>query len=238
MQDYWKTIYKQRMNEGTWLAKLMWGPNKKEEDLYRSTLTQSFKISFVHMQIIRSINILFLFTVMIGFFFITVKRGFYFLSFWAIATTFTAELLLFLSSGQNEIRRQKKESNMKVSRKYKGKLLWKWSIALYVSGWALSCASIISFVAIVSEDQICETVLRFGFEAWRSIFIIMSIFITPVALFIELIFNRIPVKFQHLLFPIGIFAIYVGSSAYLSAQMKEPVYGTNLNFKAFSPHRA
>ena len=47
MQDYWKTIYKQRMNEGTWLAKLMWGSNKNEEDLYRSTLTQSFKISFV-----------------------------------------------------------------------------------------------------------------------------------------------------------------------------------------------
>jgi hypothetical protein len=190
------------------------------------------------MQIIRSINILFLFTVLIGFFFITVKRGFYYLSFWAIVTTFTAELLLFVSSGQNEIRRQKKESNMKVSRKYKGKILWKWSIALYVSGWALTCASITSFLAIVSEDQICQTALRFGFDAWRSIFIIMSIFITPVTLTIELIFNRIPVKFQHLLFPLGIFAIYVGFSAYLSAQMNEPLYGTNLNFRPFSPHKA
>ena len=78
------------MNEGTWLAKLMWGPNKKEEDIYRNTLTQSFKISFVKMQIIRSINILILLTVMIGFFFITVKRGFYYLSFWAIVTAFTS----------------------------------------------------------------------------------------------------------------------------------------------------
>ena len=126
---------------------------------------------------------------------------------------------------------------MKVSRKYKGKLMWKWAIALYVSGWALSCASITSFVAIVSDDQICETVLRFGFDAWRSIFIIMSIFITPVTLVIELIFNRIPVKFQHLLFPIGIFAIYVGVSAFVSAQMKEPLYGKNLNYRDFKPHK-
>lgn len=66
----------------------------------------------------------------------------------------------------------------------------------------------------------------------------MSIFITPVTLIIELIFNRIPVKFQHLLFPLGIFAIYVGFSAYLSAQMNEPLYGTNLNFRAFRPHKA
>lgn len=126
---------------------------------------------------------------------------------------------------------------MKVSRKYNGKILWKWSIALYVSGWALSCASITSFVAIVSDDQICQTVLRFGFEGWRSIMIIMSVFVTPLTLIIELIFNRIPVKFQHLLFPISIYAIYVAVSSFLSVQMSEPLYGTNLNFRAFSPHK-
>lgn len=130
----------------------MWGEGKTEQDEYKETLTKSFKISFAKMQIIRLINCLMLLIVMIGFFFITVKRAFYYLSFWAIATTFIAELLLFVASGQNEIRRQKKENNEKISKKYKGKILWKWAIAMYISGWSLSIASLASFVTIVGED--------------------------------------------------------------------------------------
>ena len=152
MQDYWKTLYKERMNEGSCVTKFLWGKSKKEEERYRECLTHSFKISFAQMQIIRSINCFLLLISMILFFFITVKRAFYYLSFWAIAFSFVAQLLLFVSSGQNEIRRQKREKNMKISRKYKGKIMWKWGIGLYVVGFSLSIASISSFLAIVSDD--------------------------------------------------------------------------------------
>jgi hypothetical protein len=99
MQDYWKTLYKERKNEGSCFAKIYWGKNKKEEEQYRDTLTKSFKISFAKMQLIRSINCLLLLLVMILFFFITVKRAFYYLSFWALAATFLSQLFLFVSSG-------------------------------------------------------------------------------------------------------------------------------------------
>jgi hypothetical protein len=106
--------------------------------------------------------------------------------------------------------------NQKVSWKYRGKIVWKWGIGLYITGWALTCASITSFVAIIGDDQICETSLKFGFEIWRSMIITMSVFMTPVVLIMEIIFNRIPVKFVHIVFPIACFITYVGISAFLS----------------------
>jgi hypothetical protein len=41
----------------------------------------------------------------------------------------------------------------------------------------------------------CQTGLIFGMAIWRTIVIILSVFISPVALFLELLFNKIPVYF-------------------------------------------
>lgn len=103
MQEYWKTLYKEKKNEGSWFAKLMWGRTKDDEEIYRSTLADTFKVTFGQMQTIRIINCFLILLAMIGFFFITVKRAFYYLSFWATATTFTSLLFLFVSSGQIKV---------------------------------------------------------------------------------------------------------------------------------------
>jgi hypothetical protein len=122
-----------------------------------------------------------------------------------------------------------------VSRKYKGKILWKWGIGLYIAGFAMTVASIASFVSKVSDDQICQTVMTFGFDLWRPVTVLSSVFFTPFVLIIEVIFNRIPVKLQHILFPVGFFFAYVGLSALISSTMHEPVYGIHLMYSSFNP---
>jgi hypothetical protein len=58
----------------------------------------------------------------------------------------------------------------------------------------------------------------------------MSVFITPLALVVELSLNKIPVRFRHILVPAGLFFVYLAAACVLSALMDEPLYGKNLTF--------
>lgn len=71
--------------------------------------------------------------------------------------------------------------------------MWKVAVACYIMAWSFTFASISSFFLLLYKDQMCQTGLIFGMGIWRTIVIIMSVFITPVVLIIELMFNKIPV---------------------------------------------
>lgn len=62
------------------------------------------------------------FLVTVGFFFISVKRSFFYLSFWAITLTFIAQFLLFQASGfvRMELVKEKEyEKSLQVERMQK-----------------------------------------------------------------------------------------------------------------------
>jgi hypothetical protein len=84
----------------------------------------------------------------------------------------------------------------------------------------------------------CQINLQQGFALWRSIFSILSVFITCIVLTVELIFNDILIKIRHILLPILFFICYVGVSALQSSLMKEPVYGLNLSYSVFITNNA
>ncbi len=91
------------------------------------------------------------------------------------------------------IKTVKKSAAKKIKSKHKVRVMWKWGVACYILAWSFTFASISSFSLLLSKDQMCQTALIFGVGIWRTIVTIMSVFITPVALVIELLFNRIPI---------------------------------------------
>lgn len=112
--------------------------------------------------------------------------------------------------------------------------MWKWAISIYIVAWCLTFASISSFFYLLQRDQMCQTGLIFGMELWRTITIILSVFISPIALIIELLFNKIPIYFVHIFFSILSIFLYIGWTCVQSVLMKEPVYGQHLAYEAYN----
>jgi len=104
----------------------------------------------------------------------------------------------------------KKSSTKKISSKHKVRVMWKWAVAFYFIAWSFTFASITSFFSLLYRDQMCQTGLIFGMAIWRTIVIILSVFITPVALFLELLFNKIPIYFIQIILTLIYFCVYVG----------------------------
>ena len=126
---------------------------------------------------------------------------------------------------RKEGKKVKKSAAKKVSVKHKIREMWKWAAATYIMAWGFSIASIISFGSVLYADQMCQTALIYGTAIWRTIFIILSVFISPFALVIELFLNKIPIHLVQIFFTLTLFAVYVGWVALQSKLTKDTVYG-------------
>jgi hypothetical protein len=129
----------------------------------------------------------------------------------------------------------KKSSTKKISSKHKVRVMWKWAVAFYLIAWSFTFASITSFFSLLDQEQMCQTGLIFGMSIWRTIVIILSVFITPVALFLELLFNKIPIYFVQIFLTLIYFSIYVGWTALQSILMSDAVYGQHLSYRDYTP---
>jgi hypothetical protein len=129
----------------------------------------------------------------------------------------------------------KKSSTKKISSKHKVRVMWKWAVAFYLIAWSFTFASITSFFSLLDQEQMCQTGLIFGMSIWRTIVIILSVFITPVALFLELLFNKIPIYFVQIFLTLIYFSIYVGWTALQSILMDDAVYGQHLSYRDYTP---
>lgn len=96
MQDLWKLKLKARQLERNWFDRFLWG---EKEEQFAVRLAQSHHISFAKMQIVRMLVNMFVTSIWLICFYISVKRAFLFISFWSISLTFFAQLFLFWASG-------------------------------------------------------------------------------------------------------------------------------------------
>ena len=126
-KEYWKRKLAIKKKKRGCLNRFLWGSLKVQEKDFRETLADhSNWLTFAEMQTIRLVLIVLVMIPLIGFFFISVKRAFFYLSFWAIAITFLSLLLLFQSSGyvkmeqviieKNEIVKKENEEAKRLAR--------------------------------------------------------------------------------------------------------------------------
>jgi hypothetical protein len=66
------------------------------------------------------------------------------------------------------------------------------------------------FALLLGNDQMCQTAIRHGFGTWRSVVIVISVYISPLALTIEMIFNKLVIQIKHIFLPILCFLVYLG----------------------------
>lgn len=110
---------------------------------------------------------------------------------------------------------------------------WKWATAFYVTAWPFAVTQAVIFGAIVGNDQLCQTGITHGFNVWRTVFAILSVFAAPIALLVELIFNDLQILIRHIVLPLLGLVVYLGLSASLSVMMGEPIYGLHINYRSF-----
>lgn len=107
------------------------------------------------MQTVRLVMLTLVLLVLMVTFYISAKRSFLYLNFWALFLTFLGQFLLFWSSGTKimDIMRIQKciEKKIPVRRKRKSGM-WKWAIALYMIAGPLAAAQAISFAFRLSND--------------------------------------------------------------------------------------
>jgi hypothetical protein len=230
MQESWKVKLKARQLERNIFDKFLWGSENEESFAVR--LSESRHITFAKMQMVRLFMHFFVASSMLVCFYIGVKRAFLFINFWAVALTFFAQMFLFWASGYQIMEKVRAERGLPIKSKHKS-TVWKWGLAFYIMAWPFAVTQVVSFAAIFGTDQMCQTALKHGFASWRTVFTILSVFISPLALTIELLFNNLVIYARHIVLPLLCFAAYLGVAAGFSALLGEPVYGLHLSFHSF-----
>ena len=111
--------------------------------------------------------------------------------------------------------------------------LWKWGTAFYIIAWPLTVAQLLLFLIVVKEEFLCHIGLKHGFGAWRTVTIILTCLLTPLALIIESIYNNIIIKAKHIILPVFVTILYFWMAFIISSLLNETVYGLDLCFLKF-----
>ena len=119
-------------------------------------------ISFAVMQIIRLVQLILVFCVWCVTFYINVKRSIIYMNCWALTITFLALFCLFFSSGKQYILRTNERQLQKSKRMNFS--LWRYGVAFYAIALPFSAATMVWFLALVSNDQLCQTYNDFGYN--------------------------------------------------------------------------
>ncbi|TNV77115.1 hypothetical protein FGO68_gene6063 [Halteria grandinella] len=212
------------------LDRFLWDHKNQEEqiiNIYAQRLVGSSYISFAQMQLIRFISICAIVVVWILCFYINVKRSLFYLSFWALSMTMLAQMLLFYAASYTHLEVHRRLTNKKVKAKHRS-TLWKWATALYLTAWPFAIAQVLMFATLLGDDQMCQTALKHGFGTWRSVVIVISVYVSPLALIIEGIFNKLVIPVRHMFLPLLCFLWYLSLTQLLSSLLQESAYGLHM----------
>ena len=125
------------------------------------------------------------------------------------------------------------QRNKKVKQKHKSNI-WKWGPAFYIMAWPFAIAQLLTFIFVVSDDQLCATGVKHGFNTWRSVAVINQTFISPIVLIFEYTFNQLIFKTRHIVLPISAFFLYLGVASFISWLLKgEAPYPGNFSIIPF-----
>ncbi len=216
------------------LDRFLWDHKNEEQtdedesmNIFALRLVNSSYISFYQMQVIRLIAMISTTVIWILCFYINVKRSLFYLSFWALSLTLIAQILLFFASGYTKRELHRRLQNKKVKAKHRS-TLWKWATAFYVTAWPFAISQVLLFASLLGNDQMCQTAIKHGFGTWRSVVIVFSVYISPLALIVEIIFNKLVIPIKHIFIPILCFFFYFAMAQLLTVLLMEPSYGLHL----------
>lgn len=138
-------------------------------------------------------------------------------------------LCIFPSAGRQVIEIQLAARN-RLEEKDKSKT-WKKAVFLHSVAWTLSVTSATLFTVYLSEDQVCATLLDFGFNQWREIVVFVASYFPILVLLIDFSMNKLIVSLRHLVTNFLILALYFFVAFLGSEIQNRPIYANHLAFR-------